>query len=403
MGWGGFGGGIQDTYNSAKNRDIAGTAYHGYRAGMDPGNFSDSVRGGISKGLGYDHSKQDDLNEQGRSVSEDEMRANRGVLTHMKELDDDYLGKVHNYGTDYIAKIDQTGAQAAKQANDARAIYSNDIQPRMKNQMEDAQREAGSAMTLSQSMDPNNQVHQAVEAKYKNLGQGVRKQGLADYGVLSALGNQATQNTMGASGPMTGSQMQLLNAGNTQQASAAFQRAQQRVNDLEQQGIDRGFDESDKAYGRGQAAKDRYAGTIGDYEGSMDRNINRERSFRDEDMGYASDRLGILRGMAGEERDVRMGGNSRDLSQIGAEYGNQQSYIANQMAAANAENASKRGIFGGILQGAATGAGAYYGGAQGAQAGAAAGGGMSQGVQAGQNYGYAPYQNTNRPTNNRYY
>ncbi len=72
---------------------------------------------------------------------------------------------------------------------------------------------------------------------YNTQAQGVGKQGLADTGVLAALGAQATSQQFGQGGPMTGNQLASLQGQNMSQAGAAYAKAQQRMADLQQQGI----------------------------------------------------------------------------------------------------------------------------------------------------------------------
>ncbi len=305
----------------------------------------------------------------------------------MEENDRKYQGQLSGYGDQYLKDLDSVRNQARDQATDAQKTYSSDIQPRMKNIMEDAQQQAGQAMSLADAGNVNNSVQTGVRGLYDQMGQGVQKQGIADYGVLSALGSQATQNTMGAGGPMTGAQMQLLNAGNQSQAGQAFQRAQANVQRLKEQGLEKGFEESGRQYDRGVNARSNYAQSVGNYEGAMDRNIGRQKNARDEEMGYSSDRFGTQRGLAQEQLGVEQGIRNRDIGALSAEYGNRQGILANQTAMANADNAQKRGILGGIIQAGATGAGAYFGGAQGAQAGAQGSQGIATSMQPMNSYG----------------
>lgn len=390
--WGGDdddgGGGIAGGIKSAAKTYYSGGVLD--QASGVPG--VSQVKKGISGTLGFDNSKQKGMMDDSAAMSEEEARQNRGVLDRMKQEDDEYLASSGHASKDYMDNLIRLRDDAVTQAADARKVYSNDIQPRMKNVMEDAERNANQAMSLSDAGDVNNSVQRGVRGLYDQYAQGIQNQATADYGVLSALGAQATQNTMGSAGPMTGAQMQLLNAGNQQQAGLAYQKAQQRMQSLREQGIARGFEESDRQYQRGQQAKDRYSQSIGAYEGAMNRNIDREQRFRDINEDYAAKRFAAQRGQLTDRLNVRQGGNNRDLAQIGAEYGNRQAQIANQINAANAENASKRGILGGIITAGATGAGAYMGGAQGAQAGAMAG----NGIAGGMNQGYYDYQTPNR-------
>lgn len=356
------------------------------------GAIPSSLGKGIAGGLGFGHEHQDALSDQSSAMTEEEAKKNRESLGKMNSDANNYEKELSGYTNDYLSNLDRNRQESQAMASNARQVYSNDINPRLKSSMEDAQRQSSQAMSLADAGNVNNSVHQGVRGLYDQQGQGVRNQGIADYGVLSALGSQATQNTMGAGGPMTGSQMQLLNAGNQQQAGQAFQRAQQNMQRLKEQGINRGFEESDKQYNRGQQAKDRYQGSIENYESGMDRNNARQKGFRDEDMGYNSDRFGMQKGMSQTHFENQNASNNRDMAQTGAEYGNRQAQIANQMAAANAENASKRGILGGMVQAGGAGVGAMMGGAaggpQGAAYGASAGNnitsGFSQGIQGGQ-------------------
>lgn len=399
-------GGVSGTINKAKSGDISGAVYRGGKTAFDPAGITDQARSQGAKALGWDRSKQKELGDESARTAEEEWGARQGVLGQMSESEkkyredygkrmDEYLGQSKAYGNTYRDNLNRNQQQARDQAQNAQTVYTNDIQPRLKSTMEDAQREANSAMSLSDAGDPNSAYQQKIRGMYDQMAQGEQKQGVADFGVLSALGAQATQNTMGAGGPMTGAQLQLLGAQNQQQASQAYQAARRRMDNLKQQGIERGFDESSKQYERGQAAKDRYRQSVGDYEGGMDRNIGRQGRFRTEDMDIGRELYGHEQGMADREYGGRSSqdslsaaharaGQNRELSQLDALYGNKQAGIANQMAEANAENAAKSQMAGGILQAGATAAGAYYGGGQGAAAGSAAGGGVGQGMQAQQ-------------------
>lgn len=357
----------------------------------------------VSQTLGMDRSKQKELGEESQRAGEEEIGARGGVLQGMNTADEEYAKKYGEsldqynreqdaYDNTIISTINRNQQQARDQASNAQTVYTNDIQPRMKSSMEDAQREASSAMSLADAGNPNSAYQKQIRGMYDELGQGEMKQGIADFGVLSALGSQATQNTMGSGGPMTGAQLQLLGAQNQQQASGAYQAARRRMDALKQQGIERGFDESGKQYERGQMAKDRYRQSIGDYEGGLDRNIARQGRFRDEDValgerlhgvesGVASRRFGGAAAKGSLQRGNVYNRSNRELSQLDAIYGNRQAGIANQIAEANAENAQKSGMIGGILQAGATGAGAYYGGAQGAKTGNMIGGSVAGGMQ----------------------
>lgn len=319
----------------------------------------------LGKELGWSKDKQKKKMKEAQKLREQENMETRGVLDRMKGVD-----------RDFINKINATSAEAAAQAKDAEMTYSNDIRPRLADIMEDAQMNAESAMTLEEAGDVNNYIHQQVRGLYDIEGEKVRRRGLADTGILQAMGAQATANQMGVGGPMTGSQMQLLSANNQRQASMAYDRAAQEMERLRAQGIDRGFSESAAQYNRGQAAKDRYENSVGNYEGAMDRNIARQRGFRAEGLGYG-----------GMTHGLEQGGNLRDMGFINQVYGGKQEAINQAIAMANAENAGKAGMFTGILGGVGTAVGSYFGGPAGGAAGGAAGQSIGQG---GQQMGQSP-------------
>lgn len=331
----------------------------------------------IQKGLGMDNSKQKKKMKESAAVREEQNYATRGALDQMSKYDDDFLGK--------ISKMDD---EASLQSRDARRAYTNQIAPRLKGIMEEAGKQAGSAMSLKDAGDVNNSVHQAVRKLYDDQAQGVRKQGLADSGVLAAMGQQATANQMGVGGPMTGSQLQLLSANNQQQSGLAYARAQQEMNRLREQGIDRGFNESSNQYERGQRAIDRYQGSVGNFEQGLDNNIARQRGFRTERTGYGDMTHGL-----------ESGGSLRDLGYIDQVYGGKQEGINQAIAMANAQNAAKSGIMTGVLGAAGSIAGGYFGGPAGAAAGGQTGNAVGQGAAG---YGQAPVYSSQTANANRY-
>jgi hypothetical protein len=336
--------------------------------------------------VGWDNSKQKSKMKEAARLRDEENLQTRGVLDQMK-----------GYDQSYISRIGELDRQMGDQASNASRVYSNDIAPRQKSIMEEAGRQSQDAMSLKDAGDVNNEIHKAVRALYENQAQGVSKQGLADSGVLQAMGAQATANQMGAAGaPLTGSQMQLMAANNQQQAGLAYARAQQEMDRLREQGLERGFSESAAQYGRGQDAINMYQGSIKDYEQGMDNDINRQNMFRNQALGYS-----------GMTHGLQSGGSLRDMGYINQVYGGKQEGINQAIAMANAENAAKSGMVTGLMGAAGSFVGGMYGGPQGAasggQAGNAVGGGMSgqgqvpqtQGQQqpsAQQRYGYPQSQ-----------
>lgn len=121
--------------------------------------------------------------------------------------------------------------------------------------MKDAMtKNAQSALTLEELMDPDNKVATAYRESYEKDAQRARQQGQQDYGVLSALGAQAAQGQFGMSGPMTAGAMGQIYAQNQNQAGEAYARAQQRMYDLQQQGRKAGEEQTKISYEAGQKA-----------------------------------------------------------------------------------------------------------------------------------------------------
>ena len=118
--------------------------------------------------------------------------------------------------------------------------------------------EAKSRMTMAQAQDPNNPVAVAFRNFYEQQATGEKNKGLADVGVLSALGAQATAGQLGGGIPMTTGGMQALQAQNMGQSGQAFANVQKRMQALRDQGIAQGWAQTDKSYDRGQQALGRY-------------------------------------------------------------------------------------------------------------------------------------------------
>jgi hypothetical protein len=377
---------INRTHEKMKKGDVWGGYTEWHKSDID----------NTRRALGMNTEEQQRQMEESRRLKEQQTGENRGVLDQLTRLEDSYKAAKDQEVAKYLDEVRNLKSQAQQQATDAQQTYSNDIQPRYKGIMEDAQREAGMAMSLNEAGDPNNRIHQAVRNMYGQQAQNVGRQGLADVGVLNALGAQATAGQMGVGGPMTGSQLQLLQAGNMQQSGAAYARAQQQMERLRQQGIERGFQESNLQYERGQRAKDRYSGSVGQYEGAMDRNIGRQRGFRGEIGGYAGDMFGTQLGSYRENLGLRTGAQQRELAEIGRRHGASQESINQQIALANAQNAAQANMVGGVMGAGGTALGAYYGGPQGAKAGGDAGrsmgGGAVQAPPSQQQQGYQQQQ-----------
>jgi hypothetical protein len=306
--------------------DQIGSAY-GDAGGKLSKDFK-GFKGGYENFFG---TNEDTAKENQRKLDEIEKKRlgeSQGVLDRMKEADtgyydkvktgaDSYLNSSKASGNSYLGKLDGLDTQARDQATNAQTVYTNDIAPRQKSIMEDAHRNASSAMSLEEAMDPNNRVAKGVRGLYADEGEKVRKQGLMDTGVLAALGAQATASQMGGMPMMTGSNLQTMNAQNQSQASEAFAAAQKRMMDLREQGLGKGLEQSNAMYDRGQQARAWAADATNNFQNSGIRNDEHQANFRGERQGYAADRMGVERGMAGEEFDINSGlaGLSHGLGQ----------------------------------------------------------------------------------------
>jgi hypothetical protein len=261
---------------------------------------------------------------------------------------------------EYLGKIGQLSNEATAQSKDAKATYTNTIQPEYKNAMSLAKTNAEQAMTLDEAGDPNNPIMKSIRELYDQQGKAAQKQGLQDYGVLSALGAQAAQGQFGAAGPMTSGQMGQIYAQNQGQAGDAYARAQQRMYDLQQQGLDKGFDQSNYLYEQGQLAQDRYGQSIGNMQAGENAFYDQQGKFRDELGGYAGDTLGVKAGLNADkfnignmQSEIKKGnayaGTGREQNNLNSYYGTQQQAINNDLAATSANNASKGGFLSSIL------------------------------------------------------
>jgi hypothetical protein len=289
----------------------------------------------------------------------------------MKGSTDKYLSDYNSATGTY--QNDQAATKKAyqDQASDSSAAYSNEVLPRLTNVMNQRQSNANSAMSLADAQDPNNKVASATRDMYNQQAQGIQNQGLADYGVLAALGSQATGRTMGGYGGMvTGGQMQSLQNANLGQASGAFGTAQQNANNLKLQGIQQGQNQSNWAYGQGQQAIGDYSGSVRDYENANNQKNAIQNMYTGQEAGIDTDAYGVRLGQAGVQRDASSGLAGLQNANANASLNRQQGFVngvsatdqatayANAQAAAAAQ-AAKLGALGTIAGGVA---GAYAGG-----------------------------------------
>lgn len=174
-----------------------------------------------------------------------------------------------------------------------------DLTTRMTGQMDDADLQAKSAMTLQDYMNPDNKVAQDTRALYERQAQGEQNRGYADYGVLASLGSQSAANSMSGMGPMSlGQQMAYIGQGQGQ-AGEAYAAAQRRVQGLRDQGLQAGFDQSDKMYQAGQGAKDRQSRLVGQSQGLNESRNTAGANYRGERAGYEGNQYEIQRQIDG--------------------------------------------------------------------------------------------------------
>jgi len=233
-----------------------------------------------------------------RDARTGDYRKTRSTIDDRARADDkDYLDKFTgeaNKNTENVSKnegnfrkeLSDLKSRSAGDEDRLRKDYDTEINPRLKSQMDARKQDASSAMSLKEAGDVNNSVHKGVRSLYDERGAGARRQGLADYGMLAALGAQATGN---AGGPMTGSQLQNVQAANNRQAGSAYNNALQRSQSLEDEGINRGFDESSRQYDRGVAANMAYDNSVNNYQNAGNSFNSQAQGMRGEQAGYTGD------------------------------------------------------------------------------------------------------------------
>jgi hypothetical protein len=261
--------------------------------------------GGVGRSLGktspYDRSGNKKYTDESNRLNEQEYSKIQEELGKMGGYDKTYYKDMSKWSGDYIKNTTNLKSQAEGQ---------NKI----------ALDEASHAMSLQDAGDPNNKVQQAVRALYDKQAQGVRKQSLQDVGVLNALGAQATAGQLGSAGaPTTGAQLQLLNSNNMAQSGAAYARAQQQMQSLREQGLDRGFSESAAQYDRGQRA------------------IDRTQNLRAEIGNYDNNIFGTQGNLSGLKHGLDTAGSQRQLGAQGAYYDARQGNVNAQMQNYNAQ------------------------------------------------------------------
>lgn len=300
-----------------------------------------------------------------------EQAANQKLGTADTAHYDDIKGYVEGYKTNQGANVKQLEellsgliSQSQGQAKDAQTTYSNDILPALQNALGKHKTNADSAMTLNEAMDPNNKLATSIRDLYDNLGQRERQRGQQDYGVLSALGAQAAGQQFGQL-PMTSGQMGQIYGRNQAQAGDAYARAQNRMYDLQQQGITRGFEDTKHWYDKGQQSIDKYGQSAKDIQSaSMNHNdlmgkLRGEQSTYGGSMydargGYNQDMLTLGTGMADMQKQNAYAGTGRESQQQLSSLGREQERTDSQYERDMEKNKANAVLFGKSLEGAGT-------------------------------------------------
>ena len=321
-----FGGRTTQAEKDAINRQIAAgdEAYTGTKAELDKLKGADDTFYKESEGAAGKY--KDERNNVFNTFSHDQNKAAWGYQdsrnkSMSKQLEGDaaatnkYREARNPVYEKYQGQLKGLSDAAASQASDATQTYKNNIQPRLQDIMSQAQTESGGAMSLKDAGDPNNSVNQAWRGMYEKQAQGVGKQALADVGVMNSLGSQATANQLGGMGGAIGTnQMLALQGQNMGQSGQAYARAQQQMQGLREQGLETGRQESSNQYNRGQAAKDRYTGSVRDYAGA-------DADFQDRMSGYRGEQAGYGERGFGAGKELVQDDYGIDQDRVGLEAG----------------------------------------------------------------------------------
>ncbi len=400
---------LQDRYNKGLHGGLGKVAEINplvakTRKGTFVGDLARSdFAGAMDSAKSHKGDKAKNLAAQMESKENEQYGKNQEYAKTLAGQDQSYLDSMKGNVGKYQTDLDTLRGEAETSQKDASATYSNQIQPRMKGLMEQAQTNSQSAMSLNDAMDPNNKVAKSTRDLYEQQAQNEGRSGLADAGVLSALGAQNMASQLGGAGPMTGGQMAALMGQNQAQSGAAYARTLQRGQQLRDTGLNKGFERSDIAYGQGLDAQDRYRRSVGDYEGASDRQLGRDTSFRGERGGYSGQTYGLQQQMNDATRGAANAGTQRDMTLYNTHMGGQQANLGSQIAGINAEQAADAAQKTAAMQTVGTVAGSYFGGPAGGAAGGAAGKAAGQAAAPDANaipqYGNYGAQNYSQPSN----
>lgn len=362
-----MGGGTSIQPSAASAATSGGGGFFGKMLGGAKGSMSPEEK---LFGFGDSHQREadkeakrlrDEWQDKGADIEKRYGAADTDLSSKMQASVDQRKSEMSNDYTQLLSDKQEMRNALEEQHKNSAATYSNDIQPRMKDMMERSQKNSASAMSLEDYMNPNNKVAQQTRQLYENQAQGENRQGLANAGILSAMGMQNMAGQLGGM-PMTGGQLQALMGANQAQSGTAYANTQRRVQNLRDQGLDRGFQQSDKAYAAGLDAQDRYRRSVGDYEGAFDRNQGREAAYRkefgdrsqstlDAKNQWGNDVFNLDSGMSDLSHKLATGGLTREEARNNRYYGGGIEAQMGKASRADAENARKQQLLGGGIQG----------------------------------------------------
>lgn len=392
-------GGLVSSLSNPGNIASAGLASAGASVGGPIAGYAGSQLGSNAGNWGNDITSTIGItNPKGKAAAGDlaqsqqqEYNSNSGLINQMNQSNQQNLGYQQGQAANYEAG--QTAAtnsfdnqskalqsQTQGMATDAKQTYSNTILPAQQQLMTQAQNNASQAMTLGQAQDPNNAVATGVRNMYNQQGQAANSQGLADVGMLQAMGSQATGQAMQSGQPMTGGQLAAIQGMNLSQAGQAMANTQAYIQNLRTQGITAGMNQSNTMYQAGQQANQAAQGAVGQYGQLYNQGQNQVAGLNQQLSNYQGNQYNVDSANNQNQYGINSGLGNLNNS-------NQQQYTQNQMGnnavlagqqqgtdianiqASNAQAAGRMGAIGGIL-GAGAGAAAMgaFGGSSGAPA-----------------------------------
>ncbi len=358
------------------------------------------------------------INKSVDSNVEDSLKNQKSIQDKYTPVRDQKFDELDAVDDNYVNETKSLKTEAESSGKNASTVYDN-MSGKYAGMTDTAEKEASTAMPLKEYMNPNNAVATATRDLYNTEGinqqklyetqaQGEDKQGQASYGVLAALGAQATGAQMGGMGPLSVGQQVAMQAQNQRQAGEAYSNVQRRMQGLRDQGLNAnvsnrdkgmamGFERTDKAYEAGQGAKNRVEGLIRDRRGLEGEYRNFELANRGERSGYAGNIRATTAGKtfrrlggADEDRTVSMQQESARIAEQMRKAGVSETAINAKLASDAANLAGRQAFVAPLAKAGATAAAAHFGGPA---AGAAAGTGtdaLMKGAAPGQPVPNAP-------------